>query len=100
MALDGAAGAVEAGLGRVAGLLLAHAAVAGAAAARRGGRRAVARLQMALQHVGALEGGAAQQAAVRALRRVRAAVALQVLAPLVRLEAHGAAVESRGVGHG
>lgn len=55
---------------------------------------------MTLQHVGALEGGAAEDASVRALCVVGAPMALQVLPSLVALEADGAAVESVGVGHG
>jgi hypothetical protein len=55
---------------------------------------------MTLQHIGALEGGAAEDASVRALGVVGAAMALQVLSSLVALETDGAAVESVGVGHG
>ena len=100
LALDGPLLAIQARLGRVASLLLADTAVAGAAAAGRRSRGAIAGLDMAFQHVRALEGGTTQSAAVRSLRRVRAAVPLEVLAALVRLEAHGTAVESLGVGHG
>ena len=62
-------------------------------------RQAVACLNMALQDICPLKGGTAQDTAVWAFRGVRGAVSLQMLPTLVRLEADGAAMESRDFTH-
>jgi hypothetical protein len=51
-------------------------------------------LDVTLEDVGATKGSSAQSAAVWAFFGVGAAVALEVLASLVRLEAHGTPVRS------
>jgi hypothetical protein len=94
MALERSLFAIEAWLGGIAGLFLADTAITSAAPAGGLGGWAVAGLEVAFQHIGTLECSTAQATAVRAIRRMRASMALQVFASFVRLEAVGAAVGS------